>query len=55
MAVLKRYGVNEENYCQRFRQARRKQGELSAAFAVRLSDLMDTWMQGCDTVEKESW
>ena len=43
--------MNEENYRQRFRQARRKQGELSTEFAVRLSDLMDKWMQGCDNVE----
>ena len=24
---------------------------MSAEFAVRLSDLMDKWMQGCDNVE----
>ena len=51
MAILNRYGVNEENYRQWFRQARRKQGESSAEFAVRLSDLMDKWMQVCDKVE----
>ena len=51
VAILKRYSVNEENYRQQFRQARRKQGELSAEFAVRLSDLMDKWMQGCDNME----
>ena len=43
--------MNEENYHQRFRQVRRKQGELSAEFVVRLSVLMDKWMQGCNNVE----
>ena len=51
VAILKRYGVNEENYRQRFRQGRRKKGELCAEFAVRLGDLMDKWMQGCDNME----
>ena len=40
-----------KNYRQWFRQARKKQGELSGEFAMRLSDFMDKWMQRCDDVE----
>ena len=38
-AILRRYGINEESYHQRFRQARKKQEESNKEFATLLQDL----------------
>ena len=51
-AVLRRYDINEESYRQRFRSATRKQGETNRELAVRLQDLTDKWMQGCNNMEE---
>ena len=51
-AILRRYNISEETYRQRFRAAKRKEGEAYAELATRFSDLFVKWMGGCDTVEK---
>ena len=50
-AILRRYDINEESYRQRFRGAKRKEGETSRELAARLEDLVDKWMQGRDKIE----
>ena len=37
-AILRRYEINEETYCQRFRQDRKKEDESYHEFADRLND-----------------
>ena len=51
-AILRRYGINEEGYRQRFRQARKKQEESNKEFATRLQDLTNKWMQECTSMEE---
>ncbi len=50
-AILRRYDINEETYRQRFRTARRKEGEAYVELAIRLEDLLKKWMAECETVE----
>ena len=45
--ILRRYGINEENYCQRFWQAKKKQDETNKEFGIRLRDLVNKWMEDC--------
>ena len=44
-SILKRYNINEETYCQRFRNATSKDGETFQELEVRLAHLLDKWMK----------
>lgn len=50
-AILRRYDISEETYRQRFRAARRKEGEPYIELATRMADLFRKWTADCDTVE----
>lgn len=50
-AILRRYDINEETYRQRFRAARRKEGEPYIELATRMADLFGKWTADCTTVE----
>ena len=45
VAILLRYGVNEEAYQSRFQAANRKDSETNQELAVRLLDLQDKWLK----------
>ena len=49
-AILRRYDVSEETYRQRFRAARRKEGEAYVELVTRLQDLVRKWMAECESV-----
>lgn len=56
VAILTQFGINEESYKQRFRQARRQQDETNKEFGIRLMDLVQKWMLECkDIQEKLTW
>ena len=44
-AILARYDINEESYRNRFRTAKRKDGETSREFGVRLMDTLAKWLK----------
>ena len=50
-AILRRYDISEETYRQRFRAARKKDGEAYIELATRLADLFKKWTVDCSTVE----
>ena len=50
-AILQRYDINGETYRQRFRAARRKDGEPYIELATRMGDLFRKWTADCTTVE----
>ena len=50
--ILLRYDVTEERYRQRFRSARRKDGETNMELVTRLGDLANKWLKACDTAEE---
>ena len=50
--ILLRYDVTEERYRQRFRSARRKDGETNMELVTRLGDLANRWLKACDTAEE---
>ena len=50
-AVLRRYDINMETFHQRFRAARRKDGEGYMELATRLGDLFWKWTADCSTVD----
>ena len=50
-AVLRRYDINMETYRQRFRAARRKDGEGYMELATHLGDLFWKWTADCSTVD----
>ena len=49
-AILKRYNISEETYRQRFRAAKRKEGETYTELVVRLEDLIRKWTASCETI-----
>ena len=51
-AILARYDINEESYRNRFRTAKRKDGETSCEFGVRLMDTLAKWLKEYKTVEQ---
>ena len=51
-AILQRYDISEETYRQRFREARRKEGEPYIELATRMSDLFRKWTADCTTLEQ---
>ena len=51
-AILRRYGINEEAYRQRFRTASRKDDETNRELAVRLGDTARKWSKRCSTTEE---
>ena len=50
-AILQRYDINEETYRQRFRAARRKEGEPYIELATRMTNLFRKWTADCSTTE----
>ena len=48
---FRRYDINEESYHQRFKGAKKKEGETNRKLAARLEDLVDKWMQDWDKIE----
>ena len=46
-AILRRYDINEESYRQRFRAAKKKEGETNRELAARLEDLVEKWLHAC--------
>ena len=51
-AILARYDINEESYRNRFRTAKRKDGETSREFGVRLMDTLAKWLKEYKTAEQ---
>ena len=51
-AILQRYNITEETYRQRFRSARRSEGETYQNLAFRLSDMAQKWTKECGTIEQ---
>ena len=51
-AILLRYDINEETYRQRFRGAKRKDGETHRELATRLADSVEKWTKECGTVQE---
>ena len=50
-AILRRYGINEEAYRQRFQSAERKEDETHRELAIRLGDTARKWTKRCETLE----
>ena len=48
-AIFKRYDINEEAYCQRFRSAKAKERESSSEVVTHLSDMAAKWLKEHDT------
>ena len=46
VAILIRYGINEEEYRRRFRSAKRKDGEMNRVLPVRLIECMASQLAG---------
>ena len=51
-AILHRYEITEETYRQRFRTAKRKEGEMQTELVIRLKDAARNWMKKCTTREE---
>ena len=51
VAILLRYGVNEDAYRRRFRASSRKDGETNRELAVRLLDLQNKWLKKYTTAD----
>ena len=52
MMTLRRYGVNQESYRQKYRASRKGQGEKYQDFALRVGDINRKWMRDCESVEE---
>ena len=50
--ILPRYGVNQESYRQKYRAARKGQGETYQDFALSIGDLNRKWTRDCESVEE---
>ena len=50
--ILRRYGVNQESYRQKYRAARKGQGETYQDLALRIEDLNRKWTRDCESVEE---
>ena len=48
---FQQYDINEESYHQRFKVAKKKEGETNRKLVARLEDLVDKWMQDWDKIE----
>ena len=51
-AILRRYNINEETYCQRFRSFKYRAGKTPTEIATRLTDLAGRWLKDCSTFEE---
>ena len=51
-AILWRYNINEETYCQRFRSLKIKEGEAPRELVTRLTDLATRWTLECCSKEE---
>ena len=49
-AILLRYDIDQESYRQRFRTAKRKEGETNRELTTRLQDLVEKWTKKCETI-----
>jgi len=49
-AILRRYDIAEETYRQRFRAARKGEGETYMELATRLQGLAKKWLAECDSI-----
>ena len=50
--ILRRYGVNQETYRQKYRAAKKGQGERYQDLALRVGDLNRKWTRDCKSVEE---
>ena len=50
--ILRRYGVNQESYRQKYHAARKGQGETFQDLALRIGDLNRKWTRDCESVEE---
>ena len=50
--ILRRYGVNQESYKQKYCAARKGQGETYQDLGLRIGDLNQKWMKECESVEE---
>lgn len=48
-AILHRYEITEETYRQRFRTAKRKEGEMLTEFVISIKDAARNWVKKCTT------
>lgn len=51
-AILARYEINQESYCQWLRSISRKDGETSCELKARLDDLASKWLQESTSMEE---
>ena len=49
-AILLRYDIDQGSYRQRFRTAKRKEGETNRELTTRLQDLVEKWTKKCETI-----
>ena len=54
LAILRRYDISEETYRQRFRAAKKAEGESYRELVARLQDLEQKWTRDCSTMEELS-
>ena len=52
MMILRRYGVNQESYRQKYRASRKGQGGKYQDLALRVGDINRKWMRDCESVEE---
>ena len=50
--ILRKYGVNQESYSQKYHTARKGQGETHQDLALRIEDLNRKWTRDCQSVEE---
>ena len=51
MAILIRYGINEEEYRRQFWSAKRKNGETNREIGVRLTGWQGKWLKEFEDIE----
>ena len=49
-AILRRYEISEETYCQQFQSSRKKEGEAYVELATKLKNWATKWLAGCESV-----
>ena len=52
LAILRRYDITEETYCQRFRAVCKGNEETHWELAIQLGDLANKWRKNVSTVEQ---
>ena len=51
-AILRRYDITDETYCQRFRGVSKSMVESHRDVSIRLENLANKWLKGLTTVEQ---